>query len=623
MKRAPFRSSLVSSSLLSASLLVGCIPIDEGHPEPFPAVPRGPAPSFGQTVTLDKAPPPMSGGTLLMTRDGTTAVAADPDRDRVVLVDVAGRSLRATVALPAGSEPGRAIEDKAGLVHVVLRGAGEIADIAPSTGAIVGRRAVCPAPRGIGYVAGRNELLVACAGGELVHLPAASGAATRTSQVARDLRDVVVDGDGTVMVTRMRTADVLVIDALDNIVDHARAPSANMGFGDASPNTAWRTVAIPGGGGVLMTHQRASEQVVQTTPGGYGEGGGDSFCGPSGASIVHSTATVFRQRGGVVQSAAASPILADVVLPVDVAVTGDGQRAAVVSAGNAYVPGASQVTVVALASLDGRGSSCEFSLQETRPVEGEAIAVAYAKSGDLFVQTREPSTLQIVAGSVPANSARSVVIPLGGESRFDTGFAVFHANSSAGLACASCHAEGGDDARTWQFADLGPRRTQSLRGGIVGRAPYHWSGDEADFTNLVSDVFVGRMSGPQLDDGQTRALTRWVDGIPALPAPAIADANAVVRGRQLFNDPKVGCASCHSGALHTDNRMADVGTTGRFKTPSLVNVAARAPFMHDGCAPTLRDRFTSTICGGGDQHGTTSKLAPTQIDDLVAYLETL
>ncbi len=45
--------------------------------------------------------------------------------------------------------------------------------------------------------------------------------------------------------------------------------------------------------------------------------------------------------------------------------------------------------------------------------------------------------------------------------------------------------------------------------------------------------------------------------------------------------------------------------------------------MHDGCAPTLHDRFTNTACGGGDKHGKTSHLAPEQIDDLVAYLESL
>ena len=43
--------------------------------------------------------------------------------------------------------------------------------------------------------------------------------------------------------------------------------------------------------------------------------------------------------------------------------------------------------------------------------------------------------------------------------------------------------------------------------------------------------------------------------------------------------------------------------------------------MHDGCASTLRDRFAA--CGGGDEHGRTSQLRADEIDDLVAYLESL
>jgi hypothetical protein len=57
--------------------------------------------------------------------------------------------------------------------------------------------------------------------------------------------------------------------------------------------------------------------------------------------------------------------------------------------------------------------------------------------------------------------------------------------------------------------------------------------------------------------------------------------------------------------------------------PFLVRIGARAPFMHDGCAPTLKDRFLDPVCSGGDRHGKISHLSEAQIDDLVAYLETL
>jgi hypothetical protein len=73
--------------------------------------------------------------------------------------------------------------------------------------------------------------------------------------------------------------------------------------------------------------------------------------------------------------------------------------------------------------------------------------------------------------------------------------------------------------------------------------------------------------------------------------------------------------------LYTNNALVFVGTGGMFKVPSLVGVAARAPYMHDGCAATLRDRFGT--CGGGDAHGRTSGLTEAQLADLAAFLESL
>lgn len=71
----------------------------------------------------------------------------------------------------------------------------------------------------------------------------------------------------------------------------------------------------------------------------------------------------------------------------------------------------------------------------------------------------------------------------------------------------------------------------------------------------------------------------------------------------------------------TNNQTVDVGTGGRFQVPSLIGVGSRAPYLHDGCAPTLTDRFGA--CGGGDLHGVTSTLSPADVGDLVAYLKTL
>jgi mono/diheme cytochrome c family protein len=249
---------------------------------------------------------------------------------------------------------------------------------------------------------------------------------------------------------------------------------------------------------------------------------------------------------------------------------------------------------------------------------GEPIAVAFTPSGSIVVQSREPAMLELSTGER---------IQLASETREDTGHALFHSNSGGFIACASCHAEGNDDGRVWKFSEpcvgATPRRTQSLQTGLRGTEPFHWTGEEHDFPALVQDVFVGRMSGPTLAPDQMNATLTWID---AQPRPALsppADLAAVDRGRALFADTaRAGCASCHNGDHLTNNQTIDVGTGGAFQVPSLVGIGSRGPYLHDGCAQTLRDRFDAS-CGGGDKHGMTSVLSDGEISDLVSYLGTL
>jgi cytochrome c peroxidase len=69
------------------------------------------------------------------------------------------------------------------------------------------------------------------------------------------------------------------------------------------------------------------------------------------------------------------------------------------------------------------------------------------------------------------------------------------------------------------------------------------------------------------------------------------DPAAIARGKQLFESSSVGCATCHRGAALTNNLTVDVGTGGHFQVPSLLGLALRSPFMHDGCAKTPAERF--------------------------------
>ncbi|MGA0061064.1 MAG: cytochrome-c peroxidase, partial [Planctomycetota bacterium] len=87
-----------------------------------------------------------------------------------------------------------------------------------------------------------------------------------------------------------------------------------------------------------------------------------------------------------------------------------------------------------------------------------------------------------------------------------------------------------------------------------------------------------------------------------LAGEAEARDDAAVRGLHLFRT-KARCANCHHGPLLTDFGFHDLGLSyygrkfedlgryrvtgdpadvGRFKTPSLRNVARTAPYMHNG-----------------------------------------
>src|SRR5262249_22291566 len=146
------------------------------------------------------------------------------------------------------------------------------------------------------------------------------------------------------------------------------------------------------------------------------------------------------------------------------------------------------------------------------------------------------------------------------------------------------------------------RRTQSVNVGLHGTEPFHWDGDVPDLGSLVELVFVHRMGGPHEDPDRVAALQDWLGSLK--PPPRIVDAasDGATRGRAPFEAKDAGCPGCRSGPRLTSTGNAFVGTTPAgtlLQVPSLVGVGFRAPFIHNGCAQTLRDRF-DPACGGGD-----------------------
>jgi hypothetical protein len=557
---------------------------------------------------------PISGGTMLVTRDGRRAVIADPDRDRVVVVDLDTKTTQ-VVPLEPGDEPGRLVEDGGGRVHIALRSGGGVATV--TTDGSVLRRAVCPEPRGLAWDAAIDAIHVACATGELVTMPADGGEPSRVLHLDRDLRDVVVAGDQLV-VTRFRSAEVLTIDR-DGMISSRTRPAiqqrpVNGMQVDAIPSVAWRTIALPDGR-ILMSHQLQVDAPLRIVQGGYGNPG------PSGCARAQSAASVF-QPGA--DAGNPQPYVSG-ALPVDVAVNSKGDTLAFLTAGS------DRVAFVKTTTL-GMSQTCKLSfVNNSFDPWGMPTSVAFAGNDDLLEYYPEVPVL-VVRRSGAFNSPTTIALPgpsgmsmwgnaSDSDRQGDPGRQLFHRETPSGLACASCHPEGRDDGRVWKFADLGSRRTQSLAGHVLARAPFHWTGDQRDMSALVTDVFSQRMGGvPEPSYVEVSALGRWLDRVPAPAAPVPSDPDAVMRGKVLFESADVGCTACHAGSLRTNNAVVDVGTGGKFKVPSLVGVGARAPYLHDGRAATLLDRFSPS---GGDRHGNTSILNAWQLADLIAYLETL
>jgi YVTN family beta-propeller protein len=234
------------------------------------------------------------------------------------------------------------------------------------------------------------------------------------------------------------------------------------------------------------------------------------------------------------------------------------------------------------------------------------------------------------------------------------------------ISCVSCHPDGGGhDGRTWDFTDRGEglRNTTDLRArGGTAHGPVHWSAnfDEIqDFENDIVNAFGGtglaqdgqppnpslgaHNAGRSVDLDDLAAYVSFLTNAP--PSPYRKQdgtlSEAALRGKTLFNNPALQCASCHITPRFTDSVLTnvadyvshDVGTltpaSGQrlgamlpgIDTPSLLGAWDSAPYLHDGSAATLLDVLTTR--NTNDQHGVTSTLTTNQLSDLIAYLQSI
>ncbi|MEJ8856025.1 PA14 domain-containing protein [Variovorax robiniae] len=196
------------------------------------------------------------------------------------------------------------------------------------------------------------------------------------------------------------------------------------------------------------------------------------------------------------------------------------------------------------------------------------------------------------------------------------------------MSCASCHNDGASDGRTWDFTGLGEglRNTISLRGRAGGQGKLHWTGnfDEGqDFegqirnfargTGLMTDAAfnTGTRSQPLGDrkaglSADLDALAAYMGSLKAFSESPLRNADGTlttqaVTGKNVF---AAQCATCHGGADFTDSATGRLNNVGTLKpssgkrlgaaltgldTPTLRDVWATAPYLHDGSAETVED----------------------------------
>lgn len=122
--------------------------------------------------------------------------------------------------------------------------------------------------------------------------------------------------------------------------------------------------------------------------------------------------------------------------------------------------------------------------------------------------------------------------------------------------------------------------------------------------------------------------------------------NSEKRGMELFFSNKTNCSTCHSGFNFTNYEFKNIGLyetytdsgrtritlnpadRGKFKTPTLRNIAVTAPYMHDGSMNTLEE-VIEHFNSGGKNHANKDvliqplNLTQTEKTDLVNFLKAL
>ena len=587
--------------------------------------------------------------------------SVNPDGDSVTVIDA--DQMTVLRELPVGRHPTSVAVDAQGRAWVTCRDSDEVRVLAGGDGAPVHTLALAPGARPVAVVLspdGGTAYVAEHARGRVERFDAATFAATGAVSVGPTAQAMAISDDGRrLLVTRLisqgQSGTIWSIDlgsfaaatAIPLPLDTTSADSGLTARG--LPNYVTGVALAPGGGRAFFAAKK--DNVAR----GLARDGKPLTFETSIRALVSSV-----DPAAGAETVAGRIDLDDSSLPSAVAADPFGSKLLVTLQGNNRLVALDARTGAELARHDvglaPQGVAIDPATYRvfTQDFLGRSVTVldaaALIRSGArelrfltmLTTTTRETLSPQVLQGKRLFYNAADRRMSLEGY-----------------ISCASCHLDGAEDGRTWDFTHRGEglRNTISLRGRAgTAQGPVHWSANFDEIQDFEHDIRTAFGGTGFLDDAQLAAgaraqplgdpkagLSADLDALAAyvaslaevdpspFRAPDGSHSAAAERGRAVFD--RQGCATCHGGPGLTDSAagvMHDVGTlkpsSGKrlggplaaLDTPTLRGLWESAPYLHDGSAATVRDVLTDPASAAA--HAGMDRLTPAEIDDLAAYL---
>ena len=270
---------------------------------------------------------------------------------------------------------------------------------------------------------------------------------------------------------------------------------------------------------------------------------------------------------------------------------------------------------------------------ELPSIGARAVAAVGSK---VFVAGYFSDTLDVVDLASGSNEPAGV-IRLGPEPRLSIrrrGEMLFHDATICfehWQSCSSCHPDARADGLNWDLFNDGVGNPKNTKTMLLAHAtpPSMSTGirptaEGAVRTGIQNTLFA------TLAEEDAVAIDRYLGSLRPVSSPRLVDGRlsaSARRGKNLFQDRRVGCSRCHPAPLYTDMRKYDVKSKGvydhrdQFDTPTLVEVWRTAPYLHDGSFATVKDLLSQGRHGNTD--GRLYELEDRQMDDLVEFVLSL